>query len=195
MGQISATGSQWYFHDHLGSTRALTDTAGAIVGSFAYTPSGRFVFARPAIPFVAVVAVAIVAAVAVAVVAVVVVAAAVTASVTTTLRNVNEWEATAPAPVPTRLPPARTPRTCHWTTRSWTPGTGRGRRRQPGRLQDHQEPREAAAGDPERPRGMEHALGRKLTGKGRRKVHNEVSGEGFDYSEMTVRLKKAFGCP
>lgn len=42
---------------------------------------------------------------------------------------------------------------------------------------------------------LEHALGRKLTGKERRKVHDEVSGEGFDYSEMMVRLKKAFGCP
>ncbi|MEK2495123.1 hypothetical protein WN990_36835 [Kitasatospora purpeofusca] len=40
MQRISATGSQWYLHDRLASTRALTDTAGAVVGSFACTPYG-----------------------------------------------------------------------------------------------------------------------------------------------------------
>ncbi|MFF2077438.1 RHS repeat-associated core domain-containing protein [Kitasatospora sp. NPDC058162] len=38
--QVSATGTQWYFHDQLGSTRALTDAAGNVVGSFAYTVYG-----------------------------------------------------------------------------------------------------------------------------------------------------------
>ncbi|MER7707803.1 RHS repeat-associated core domain-containing protein [Kitasatospora sp. NPDC097605] len=38
--QLTDAGTQWYFHDQLGSTRALTDTAGAVVGSFAYTPYG-----------------------------------------------------------------------------------------------------------------------------------------------------------
>ncbi|MEV7415422.1 RHS repeat-associated core domain-containing protein [Streptomyces sp. NPDC089919] len=38
--QIGATASQWYFHDQLGSTRALTDAAGTVGGSYAYTPYG-----------------------------------------------------------------------------------------------------------------------------------------------------------
>ncbi|MER5636654.1 RHS repeat-associated core domain-containing protein [Kitasatospora sp. NPDC002227] len=38
--QISANGSQWFFHDQLGSTRALTDTGGAVVGDYFYTPYG-----------------------------------------------------------------------------------------------------------------------------------------------------------
>lgn len=38
--QIGASASQWYFHDHLGSTRALTDSTGAVTGSYAYTPYG-----------------------------------------------------------------------------------------------------------------------------------------------------------
>ncbi|MER7952101.1 RHS repeat-associated core domain-containing protein [Streptomyces sp. NPDC096079] len=38
--QITAAGSQWYFHDQLGSTRALTDAAGAVAGTYGYTPYG-----------------------------------------------------------------------------------------------------------------------------------------------------------
>ncbi|MFB7674480.1 RHS repeat-associated core domain-containing protein [Kitasatospora purpeofusca] len=255
--QISATGSQWYFHDQLGSTRALTDTAGAVVGSFAYTPygapagqtgtvstplryagqytdtesgliylraryydpataqfltvdpavrstrstygytednplngtdpSGRFVFALPAIPFIAVVAVVVVA---------VVVAAAVTASVTTTLRNVNEWEddrsrsssdSAAVGSNSTNVPLDDS------ILDTWDRGEGDadsqdGYKTTKSREKQQQEIQSARA-------ELEHALGRKLTGKERRKVHDEVSGEGFDYSEMMVRLKKAFGCP
>ena len=36
----SAPATQWYFHDQLGSTRALTDSTGAVVGTYAYTPYG-----------------------------------------------------------------------------------------------------------------------------------------------------------
>ncbi|WP_267881207.1 RHS repeat-associated core domain-containing protein [Streptomyces xylophagus] len=38
--QIGGT-TQWYFHDQLGSTRALADSTGAITGSYAYTPYGE----------------------------------------------------------------------------------------------------------------------------------------------------------
>ncbi|MEE4546294.1 RHS repeat-associated core domain-containing protein [Streptomyces sp. V4-01] len=38
--QIGASATQWYFHDQLGSTRALTDSTGAVTGSYAYTPYG-----------------------------------------------------------------------------------------------------------------------------------------------------------
>jgi RHS repeat-associated protein len=37
--QIGAT-TQWYFHDQLGSTRALVGSTGAITGGYAYTPYG-----------------------------------------------------------------------------------------------------------------------------------------------------------
>lgn len=40
VAQIAATAAQWYFHDQLGSTRALTDAAGAIAGTYGYTPYG-----------------------------------------------------------------------------------------------------------------------------------------------------------
>ncbi|MEU6851532.1 RHS repeat-associated core domain-containing protein [Actinacidiphila alni] len=38
--QISTSATQWYFHDQLGSTRALTDSTGAVAGSYGYTPYG-----------------------------------------------------------------------------------------------------------------------------------------------------------
>ena len=38
--QISTTASQWYYSDRLGSTRALTDSSGAVVASYAFTPWG-----------------------------------------------------------------------------------------------------------------------------------------------------------
>jgi RHS repeat-associated protein len=38
--QIGASASYWFFSDQLGSTRALTDSAGAIVGGYGYTPWG-----------------------------------------------------------------------------------------------------------------------------------------------------------
>ncbi|WP_405491880.1 RHS repeat-associated core domain-containing protein [Streptomyces sp. NBC_00096] len=38
--QISAAGTQWYFHDQIGSTRALTDTTGAVTCTYGYTPFG-----------------------------------------------------------------------------------------------------------------------------------------------------------
>lgn len=38
--QIAGSTTQWYFHDQLGSTRALTDSTGAVTGSYAYTPYG-----------------------------------------------------------------------------------------------------------------------------------------------------------
>ncbi|MDY0810706.1 colicin E3/pyocin S6 family cytotoxin [Kitasatospora purpeofusca] len=38
--QITAGGTQWFFHDQLGSTRALTDAAGAVAGTYSYTPYG-----------------------------------------------------------------------------------------------------------------------------------------------------------
>lgn len=40
VAQIAAAGSQWYFHDQLGSTRALTDAAGAVTGTYGYTQYG-----------------------------------------------------------------------------------------------------------------------------------------------------------
>jgi RHS repeat-associated protein len=39
--QIGATGTSWYFHDQLGNTRALTNSAGQISGTYAYTPYGK----------------------------------------------------------------------------------------------------------------------------------------------------------
>ncbi|WP_328299176.1 DUF6531 domain-containing protein [Streptomyces sp. NBC_00435] len=38
--QIAATGTQWYFHDQIGSTRALTDATGAVGCTYGYTPFG-----------------------------------------------------------------------------------------------------------------------------------------------------------
>ena len=38
--QISGSGAQWFFHDHLGSTRALTGASGAMVAAYAYSPYG-----------------------------------------------------------------------------------------------------------------------------------------------------------
>jgi RHS repeat-associated protein len=38
--QVGAAASQWYYHDQLGSTRALTDSAGTVAGGYAYTPWG-----------------------------------------------------------------------------------------------------------------------------------------------------------
>ncbi|MEV7776898.1 hypothetical protein [Kitasatospora sp. NPDC088351] len=35
--QITGTGTLWFFHDQLGSTRALTDAAGSVAGAYAYT--------------------------------------------------------------------------------------------------------------------------------------------------------------
>ncbi|WP_329138164.1 DUF6531 domain-containing protein [Streptomyces sp. NBC_01476] len=37
--QVDST-TQWYFHDQLGSTRALTDSTGAVTGAYAYTAYG-----------------------------------------------------------------------------------------------------------------------------------------------------------
>ncbi|MBO1416574.1 RHS repeat-associated core domain-containing protein, partial [Streptomyces sp. FH025] len=39
--QISAAGTQWFFHDQIGSTRALTDSAGALVATYDYGPYGE----------------------------------------------------------------------------------------------------------------------------------------------------------
>ncbi|MER6363759.1 RHS repeat-associated core domain-containing protein [Kitasatospora sp. NPDC001527] len=38
--QITGTGTLWFFHDQLGSTRALTDAAGSVAGAYTYTPYG-----------------------------------------------------------------------------------------------------------------------------------------------------------
>ncbi|MFD3498976.1 RHS repeat-associated core domain-containing protein [Streptomyces sp. NPDC058678] len=38
--QIASGGTQWYFHDQLGSTRALTDSSGAVDCTYDYTPYG-----------------------------------------------------------------------------------------------------------------------------------------------------------
>ncbi|MFF0018766.1 RHS repeat-associated core domain-containing protein [Streptomyces sp. NPDC005374] len=38
--QVTGTTSQYYFHDQLGSTRALTSSAGAVTGTYAYSPYG-----------------------------------------------------------------------------------------------------------------------------------------------------------
>ncbi|WP_244293765.1 RHS repeat-associated core domain-containing protein [Streptomyces sp. MJM8645] len=38
--QITGTGTLWFFHDQLGSTRALTDASGSVAGAYAYTPYG-----------------------------------------------------------------------------------------------------------------------------------------------------------
>ncbi len=38
--QITGTTTQWYFHDQLGSTRALTDATGTVCATYAYTPNG-----------------------------------------------------------------------------------------------------------------------------------------------------------
>jgi RHS repeat-associated protein len=38
--QLSTTAAQWYFSDQLGSTRALTDATGAVVGGYSYSPYG-----------------------------------------------------------------------------------------------------------------------------------------------------------
>ena len=39
--QIDGSTTQWYFHDVLGSTRALLDSGGAIAGAYGYDPYGR----------------------------------------------------------------------------------------------------------------------------------------------------------
>jgi RHS repeat-associated protein len=39
--QIGAAGTFWYFHDQLGNTRALTNSAGQVSGTYAYTPYGK----------------------------------------------------------------------------------------------------------------------------------------------------------
>jgi RHS repeat-associated protein len=41
--QISASATQWYFHDQLGSTRALTDATGTVVAGYSYTPWGAVI--------------------------------------------------------------------------------------------------------------------------------------------------------
>jgi RHS repeat-associated protein len=42
--QVASDGTtQWLFHDQLGSTRALTDSSGAVVGTWAYDPYGKVV--------------------------------------------------------------------------------------------------------------------------------------------------------
>lgn len=42
--QIGSDGTtQWYLHDQLGSTRALTDSVGALVGTWSYDPFGKVV--------------------------------------------------------------------------------------------------------------------------------------------------------
>jgi YD repeat-containing protein len=42
--QVAADGTaQWLFHDQLGSTRALTDSSGAVVGSWTYEPDSAVV--------------------------------------------------------------------------------------------------------------------------------------------------------
>ncbi|WP_266318811.1 RHS repeat-associated core domain-containing protein [Kitasatospora sp. NBC_00240] len=38
--QITGSTTQWYFHDQLGSTRALTDATGNVCATYAYTPHG-----------------------------------------------------------------------------------------------------------------------------------------------------------
>jgi RHS repeat-associated protein len=38
--QIAGSASQWFVQDHLGSTRALLDSSGAIVAGYSYTPWG-----------------------------------------------------------------------------------------------------------------------------------------------------------
>ncbi len=39
--QISSAGTSWFFHDQQGNTRALIDGAGAVSGTYAYSPQGR----------------------------------------------------------------------------------------------------------------------------------------------------------
>ncbi|HZQ27271.1 MAG TPA: RHS repeat-associated core domain-containing protein, partial [Acidimicrobiales bacterium] len=42
--QVAPDGTtQWFFHDQLGSTRALTDSSGAVVGTWSYDPYGQVV--------------------------------------------------------------------------------------------------------------------------------------------------------
>jgi RHS repeat-associated protein len=42
--QVAADGTtQWFFHDQLGSTRALTDSTGAVVATRAYDPYGKVI--------------------------------------------------------------------------------------------------------------------------------------------------------
>ena len=46
--QVGASGTEWFFHDALGSTRALLGANGAITGSYAYDPNGRVITASGA---------------------------------------------------------------------------------------------------------------------------------------------------
>jgi RHS repeat-associated protein len=39
--EVAGTTTRWYFHDQLGSTRALTDATGAVVGSYDYDAYGQ----------------------------------------------------------------------------------------------------------------------------------------------------------
>ncbi|WP_392668348.1 RHS repeat-associated core domain-containing protein [Streptomyces sp. LN785] len=41
--QIASNGTQWYFHDQLGSTRALTDSSGTVDCTYDYTPYGAVI--------------------------------------------------------------------------------------------------------------------------------------------------------
>ena len=38
--QVGTSATQWYFHDQLGSTRALTDSTGTVTGTYGYTTYG-----------------------------------------------------------------------------------------------------------------------------------------------------------
>jgi RHS repeat-associated protein len=44
LAQVASDGTtHWFFHDQLGSTRALTNSAGALAGTWSYDPSGKVV--------------------------------------------------------------------------------------------------------------------------------------------------------
>ncbi|WP_328299174.1 DUF6531 domain-containing protein [Streptomyces sp. NBC_00435] len=254
--QIAATGTQWYFHDQLGSTRALTDTSGAVVAGYAYTaygtpagqsgtastplryagqytdaesglvylraryydpkttqfltvdpmvqstrsaygyvagnplngidPSGKFVWFLPAIPIVAAVVVLVVA---------VAVAVVVTVAVT---NMVNRWDdedddsssssaAAAGGSSSNAVPIDPRFRIDDWDNGEGDADTGEGYKTTKSREQQQREIDSAR-------KELERLLDRKLTGKERDRVHDEVSHEGLDYQGVLTRLKKAFGC-
>jgi RHS repeat-associated protein len=44
LAQVASDGTtHWFFHDQLGSTRALTNSAGALAGTWSYDPSGKVI--------------------------------------------------------------------------------------------------------------------------------------------------------